>query len=132
MGFWDDLNNNYYVMRPKILECLIQLSYDFRIVGVSCQKKKKINPLIYGLMNIPVISQESGAGPQGNASTNNFSQCKVPVMKHFFFDAVYQLKSENMDVRNQGYLRNIDEIHFDLSQVLIDMQFSRPDIETKN
>jgi len=35
VGFWDDLKSNYYVLRPKILDGLIQLSYDFRLIAVS-------------------------------------------------------------------------------------------------
>ena len=83
MGFWDDLKSNYYVLRPKALDSLIQLSYDFRIIAISCMKKKRIFPLIYGLMNIPVSSDALQLASQG----------KAPQMKHLFFDAVYQLKS---------------------------------------
>lgn len=35
MGYWDENKNHYYVLRPKIVESLIQLSFDFRIVAVS-------------------------------------------------------------------------------------------------
>lgn len=35
MGFWDDQKRNYYLLRPKIIDGLAQLSYDFRLVAVS-------------------------------------------------------------------------------------------------
>jgi hypothetical protein len=35
VGYWDDSKRWYYIFRPKIVEALIQLSYDFRIVAVS-------------------------------------------------------------------------------------------------
>lgn len=44
---------------------------------------------------------------------------------HLFFDAVYQLNSQNEVKRHENFIKNIDEVHFDLTQVLIDMQFSR-------
>lgn len=54
LGYWDDKNRNYFVVRPKIMESLINLSYDFRIVAVSAQKKKLICKLVYSLMNLPI------------------------------------------------------------------------------
>ena len=54
LGYWDDKNRNYFVVRPKIMESLINLSYDFRIVAVSAQKKKLITKLVYSLMNLPI------------------------------------------------------------------------------
>jgi len=76
MGYWDDLKSNFYVLRPKVLDGLLQLSYDFRLVAVSIQKKKRILPLIYGLMNLPVPSENS-------------SSSKAPPLKHLVFDGVY-------------------------------------------
>ena len=35
LGYWDDSNKFYFVLRTKIVESLIQLSYDFRLVAVS-------------------------------------------------------------------------------------------------
>lgn len=35
LGYWDELKNHYFVLRPKIVESLIQLSFDFRIVAIS-------------------------------------------------------------------------------------------------
>lgn len=52
MGYWDENKCNYYVLRPKIIESLIQLSFDFRIVAVSSQRQSKIFRLVYGLMNM--------------------------------------------------------------------------------
>ena len=54
LGYWDDKNRNYFVVRPKIMESLINLSYDFRIVAVSAAKKKLITKLVYSLMNLPI------------------------------------------------------------------------------
>ena len=42
-------------------------------------------------------------------------------LKHLVFDAVYQLRSQNTDTKFLALNKNIDEIHFDLSQVLLDM-----------
>jgi len=41
------------------------------------------------------------------------------------FDAVYQLHSQNVDVKYTNAIKNIDEIHFDLTQPLSDMQFQK-------
>jgi hypothetical protein len=57
LGYWDDRNRNYYVLRPKIIESLINLSYDFRIVAVSSQRKKLICKLVYSLMNFPFVEE---------------------------------------------------------------------------
>ena len=65
LGYWDDRNKNYYVLRPKIIEGLINLSYDFRIVAVSSQRKKLICKLVYSLMNLPVV-EASGQISFGN------------------------------------------------------------------
>jgi hypothetical protein len=35
IGYWDDSKKSYYLLRPKIIESLIQLSYDFRLVVIS-------------------------------------------------------------------------------------------------
>ena len=53
LGYWDDQSRHYFVLRHKIIDSLINLSYDFRIVAVSSKKKKLICKLIYALMNIP-------------------------------------------------------------------------------
>lgn len=42
LGYWDDFNKNHYVLRPRAVEGLIQLSYDFRLIAVSSQKKRMI------------------------------------------------------------------------------------------
>lgn len=42
---------------------------------------------------------------------------------HLVFDAVYQLNSQNHESKYTNALKNIDEVHFDLSQALTDMQF---------
>lgn len=39
---WDDFKKNHYVLRPKVVEGLIQLSYDFRLVAVSSQRQRRI------------------------------------------------------------------------------------------
>lgn len=62
------------MLRPKVVDGLAQLSYDFRIVAVSSQKKKLINKLIYGLINIPADFH----GYEGSSSS-----------KGIVFDAVY-------------------------------------------
>ena len=38
VGYWDDNRKNFYVLREGIVDSLIQLSHDFRIVAVSSQK----------------------------------------------------------------------------------------------
>jgi hypothetical protein len=58
------------------------------------------------MMNVPVTSDNT-----------------TEESRHIIFDGVYQLNSQNSDYRHMNTLKNIDEIHFDLSQVLIDMQF---------
>lgn len=68
VGFWDEIKRNYYVLRPKIVEGLIQLSYDFRIVAVSSQRQKLIRKVIYGLMNI-LPGSDCPSGVQGDASS---------------------------------------------------------------
>jgi hypothetical protein len=35
LGYWDDGKRFYYVTRPKVVEAIIQLSYDFRVVAIS-------------------------------------------------------------------------------------------------
>ena len=42
IGMWDDFKKNHYVLRPKVVEGLIQLSYDFRLVAVSSQRQRRI------------------------------------------------------------------------------------------
>ena len=103
LGYWDENKCHYYVLRPKAVESLIQLSYDFRIVAISSQRQSMIFRLVYGLMNMMLYDQPA----------------------HLFFDAVYQLNSQNEVKKLDSFMKNIDEIHFDLTQVLIDMQFSR-------
>jgi hypothetical protein len=41
------------------------------------------------------------------------------------FDAVYQLNSEKKETKFTNAIKNIDEIHFDLTQALTDMQFEK-------
>lgn len=38
VGYWDEQAQHRYVLREGILDSLIQLSHDFRIVAVSSQK----------------------------------------------------------------------------------------------
>ena len=45
-GFWSDDQRGLYFIRPKAVQSLVQLSFDFRLVAVSAQKKKHINGLI--------------------------------------------------------------------------------------
>jgi hypothetical protein len=71
IGWWDDQKKYYYLFRPRIIDCLIQLSYDFRLVVVSSMRQKHIFKVIYGLANLPT---DDG-------------------YKQLFFDAVYQLCS---------------------------------------
>lgn len=40
LGYLDDTARMYYVLRPKIVESLIQLSHDFRIVAFSSMRAK--------------------------------------------------------------------------------------------
>lgn len=58
-------------------------------------------------MNMP------GQDEQGHVDTNQ--------LRHLYFDAVYQLQSTNEDRKFQSTQKNIDNIHFDLTQVLLDM-----------
>ena len=100
LGYWDDQQRFYFVFRQKIIEGLIQLSYDFRLVAVSSQRTKLINKVVQALMNIPAGSEATG----GEAN-----------LKHLLFDAVYQLRSVNKSRKWTCHMKNIDEIHFDLS-----------------
>lgn len=93
IGYWDDYKKFYYIFRPKVIEALIQLSFDFRLVAVSSQRQKHIYKVIYGLTNLP--------GEDGN--------------KSLVFDAVYQLCSQNEFSKFRSYQKNVDEVHFDLS-----------------
>ena len=93
MGYWDELGSNYYVLRPRVVESLIQLSYDFRIVAISSQKQNLIFRLIYGLMNMTLYDNHA----------------------HLFFDAVYQLNSQNEVRKLDCFIKNVDEIHYDLT-----------------
>ena len=52
-------------------------------------------------------------------------------LRHLIFDAVYQLRSQNKEAKFGNHLKNVDEIHFDLSQVLLDMQFKPHKKEAK-
>ena len=63
-------------------------------------------------MNIPAGSEASG----GDAANHSG-------LKHLLFDAVYQLRSVNKSRKWTCHMKNVDEIHFDLSQVMFDMQF---------
>ena len=66
-----------------------------------------------------VLPGSSAAGSQGGDAANNSS------LLHLVFDAVYQLNSQNRDVKYTNAIKNIDEIHFDLTQALTDMQFQK-------
>lgn len=57
VGYWGDNQTNFYVLREGVLDSLIQMSHDFRIVAVSSQRQKLIFKLIYGLMNMPAPDQ---------------------------------------------------------------------------
>lgn len=46
IGMWDDFKKNHYVLRPKVVEGLIQLSYDFRLVAVSSHRQKHISRVV--------------------------------------------------------------------------------------
>jgi hypothetical protein len=54
LGFWDDTKKFFYLFRTRVVESLIQLSYDFRIVAISNQRQKHIYKVVYGLMNLPM------------------------------------------------------------------------------
>lgn len=112
LGYWDEAMT-HYVIRNKSVEILIQLSYDFRLVAVSTESQKYIFKVMHGLMNL--------SGPN-DPSSNLYREPN----RRLFFDAVYQLRSENPCQQFHSALRNIDDIHFDLSQVLLDMQFKPP------
>ena len=88
MGYWDDYNKFHYVLRPKIVDSLIQLSYDFRLIAVSSKKQKYLFRLIHGLMNVV----EDGTS------------------KHLYFDAVYQLGSSTEEKNEMCTIKNIEEI----------------------
>lgn len=68
-------------------------------------------------MNIPPGSQQTG-GPAIDASNNSS-------LLHLVFDAVYKLNSQNPQAKYTNAVKNIDEIHFDLTQPLTDMQFQK-------
>lgn len=36
-------------------------------------------------------------------------------LRHLVFDAVYQLRTQNQDSKWGSYVKNIDEVHFDIS-----------------
>lgn len=58
VGFWDDSGGQAYVLRQRIVDSLIQLSFDFRLVAVSVEGNWKIRKAILGLMNIVSSSYE--------------------------------------------------------------------------
>jgi hypothetical protein len=79
MGYWNTIGKHkHFVLRPKIINSLITLSYDFRLVAVSSMSQKLISRLIYGLINTP---------PNNDYTEENDSKA----IRHLFFDAVYQL-----------------------------------------
>jgi hypothetical protein len=100
VGFWDDNRKNFYVLREGIVDSLIQLSHDFRIVAVSSQKQKLIFKLIHGLMNMPAPDSTEPSDPGS--------------LRHLFFDAVYQLNS-SADGPNVGKIDSLDDIQYDLT-----------------
>ena len=69
VGAWDDFNRNHYVLRPKVVEGLIQLSYDFRLIAVSSKRQGMIYKVIQAFMNLPPGSQS--AGGQNTDAANN-------------------------------------------------------------
>ena len=81
VGTWDDFNKNHYILRPRVVEGLIQLSYDFRLIAVSSNRQKLICRVVQALMNIPPGS--SATGGQSVDAANNSS------LLHLVFDAVY-------------------------------------------
>lgn len=111
LGYWNVSSKiKHFVLRHGVVDSLIRLSYDFRLVAVSSQSQKNICRLVHGLMNSQ-LDQTSADDSQ-------------PV-QHLFFDAVYQLNAQNLSSQHVCRLRNIDEIQFDLSQVLQDLQFRK-------
>lgn len=76
MGYWNTIGKNkHFVLRSEIVDSLIILSYDFRLVAVSSMSQKLINRLVYGLMNVP--------------SSNSISDKEESQIRHLIFDAVY-------------------------------------------
>lgn len=71
LGYWDEMKRSHYVLRSKVVDSMISLSYDFRLVAISTQSQKLMFKLIYGLMNIQSTSDS-------DSST-----------RHLIFDAVY-------------------------------------------
>ena len=72
------------------------------MVAVSSQKKKHLYRLINKFQCFKLKEEQ----------TEDYK---------LVFDAVYQINSEQPSVKSQNALNAIDQIHFDLSQVLIDM-----------
>lgn len=62
MGYLDDTAKMYYVLRPKIVESLIQLSNDFRIIAFSSMRAKVISKIIQALIHISPSSETQLAG----------------------------------------------------------------------
>ena len=81
VGTGDDFYKNHYILRPRVVEGLIQLSYDFRLIAVSSNRQKLICRVVQALMNIPPGS--SATGGQSVDAANNSS------LLHLVFDAVY-------------------------------------------
>jgi len=71
-------------------------------------------------MNYPAGSDSGqSTGPnQGNQQSSTEKgnpPTPLPQMRHLVFDAVYQLRTQNTDTKYTSSLKNIDEIHFDLT-----------------
>ena len=93
-GSWD-YQKEVYVLRQKMLDSLITLSYDFMLIAVSHQKSKYIKRLVQQLQKIPIAENLSVYPPQYS-------------YKQVIFDAVYQIKQK---------LRNSRHLNFDNLQI---------------
>lgn len=52
LGYWNLSSKiKHFVLRQGIVDSLLRLSYDFRLVAVSSQSQKNISRLVFGLMN---------------------------------------------------------------------------------
>lgn len=55
LGYWNVSSKiKHFVLRHGIVDALIRLSYDFRLVAVSSQSQRNIARLVFGLMNAHV------------------------------------------------------------------------------
>jgi CDP-glycerol glycerophosphotransferase (TagB/SpsB family) len=58
VGYWDEQRRFYYVLRHKVVEGLIQLSYDFRLIAVSSARKRLICKVVSALMCMPITDEQ--------------------------------------------------------------------------